>query len=401
MAAEGVHQPDVEVPEDAALLEESRIAKPGLHVRQSHVLALWACSVVATAVAAVLSEPAAVARAPSAAKAIQGKSLMPRGWSDTWKTFWPQLWDESLVDAKFIDLTHSIRVDIPTRPGFGGISLGAGKAGSDVSPLASEGDKFQYSQQGFVTTRYNFTNDQLGTQLRVPAHWNEYGATISDIPATYSVRPLVVIDVSSKVQDDMEYEVTLDDIDQWESDYGRIPSRSVVFIRTDWSKDWEQYRNSGAPPAFPGVGLEALQFLHQQRQILFHGHEPLQTDASPRKEAEAWLMHNHYAQAEGVTNLDKVPRHGCLVAFGFAKLRGGTGGLASFAAVCPSDGNHGTTIAETPGAPLEQQTYPLRRRHDEGVLVATPGVEDSEYCLGAAALGCLDGSPTWVQGLPA
>jgi len=37
------------------------------------------------------------------------------------------------------------------------------------------------------------------------------------------------------------------------------------------------------------VGLEALKFLHQQRQILFHGHEPLDTDSTPNLEGEAWL----------------------------------------------------------------------------------------------------------------
>jgi kynurenine formamidase len=49
-------------------------------------------------------------------------------------------------------------------------------------------------------------------------------------------------------------------------------------------------------------------------------------------EGEAWLMHNNYAQAEGVTNLWDVPEIGALVSIGFAKTEGGTGGYARYVA---------------------------------------------------------------------
>ena len=61
---------------------------------------------------------------------------------------------------------------------------------------------------------------------------------------------------------------------------------------------------------------------------MFHGHEPLDTDTTPNLEGEYWLRHNYYCQAEGVTNLDQVPEAGALIAIGFAKPEGGTGGYA-------------------------------------------------------------------------
>jgi hypothetical protein len=66
-------------------------------------------------------------------------------------------------------------------------------------------------------------------------------------------------------------------------------------------------QDSPTETKFPGVKLEALQFLHEQRHILMHGHEPLDTDTTPTLEGEAWLMHHGYTQAEGVANLDQVP----------------------------------------------------------------------------------------------
>jgi kynurenine formamidase len=119
------------------------------------------------------------------------------------------------------------------------------------------------------------------------------------------------------------------------------------------------------------VSLEALKFLHLERQILFHGHEPLDTDTTATLEGEAWLMHNHFAQAEGVANLDEVPEAGALIVIGFAKPQGGTGGYARYLAVAPKDWPHGVSVTEVPGSPLPIQPSALRR-NDNGVMRPTP-----------------------------
>ena len=116
--------------------------------------------------------------------------------------------------------------------------------------------------------------------------------------------------------------------------------------------------------------LDALKFLHLERKILFHGHEPLDTDTTPNLEGEYWLLHNHFCQAEGVTNLDQVPEAGALIAIGFAKPEGGSGEYARYIAICPPDWKYGVSVNESPGAPLPKQPYPLRRDQN-GVLKPT------------------------------
>ncbi len=106
------------------------------------------------------------------------------------------------------------------------------------------------------------------------------------------------------------------------------------------------------------MSLDALKFLHLQRHILFHGHEPLDTDTTPTLEGEAWLMHHGYAQAEGVANLDKVAPTGCLVAIGYPKLQGGTGGYARYIAICPPGWKYGVRIGPD-DAPLPRSDKPL------------------------------------------
>ncbi|MEQ8996107.1 MAG: cyclase family protein [Coleofasciculus sp. B1-GNL1-01] len=280
------------------------------------------------------------------------------------------IYDRVLKPAKYVDLTHSFNPTIPVWRGFDHATFKTTIAGSDLPDYIQSGQEYTYADHGFIATAYELPTDQYGTQLDPPAHWDEYGATISDLPATYTIRPLVVVDIHQKVADNPGYHATVADIQAWEAKHGQIPQGSVVMIRSDWSKKWSEVERFNQKP-FPGVSLEALKFLHLQRNILFHGHEPLDTDTTPNLEGEYWLLHNHYTQAEGVTNLDKVPEAGALIAIGFAKPEGGTGGYARYVAICPPDWQYGISVLDTPGAPLPKQPYPLRR-DPNGVLKPTP-----------------------------
>ena len=122
-----------------------------------------------------------------------------------------------------------------------------------------------------------------------------------------ALRPLVVINVAPKVAKDPGYQATVADIKDWERRHGPIPAGSVVMIRSDWSKKWNDPKRFTAQP-FPGVSLAALKYLHLDRHILMHGHEPLDTDnTAPEFVGEKWLLQHNFAQAEGVANLDQVP----------------------------------------------------------------------------------------------
>lgn len=273
-------------------------------------------------------------------------------------------------NAKYIDLTHPFEPVQSVWPGFGNAVFKPAVAGQAIEGYVKVGQEFTYAEHGFVATAYELPTDQYGTQFDPPSHWDEYGATMSDIPATYAVRPLVVIDISGQVAKDEGYHLQVQDILDWEARHGQVPAGSVVMVRSDWYKRWKDIERFGKAP-FPGVSLDALKFLHLQRNILFHGHEPLDTDTTPNLEGEYWLMHNHFAQAEGVANLDQAPEAGGLIIIGFAKPLGGTGGYARYVAVAPPNWPYGVSIAEMPGAPLPKQAHPLRRDQN-GVMRPTP-----------------------------
>jgi kynurenine formamidase len=261
----------------------------------------------------------------------------------------PSLWklyDHTLRDAKYVDLTHTITPSIPVWAGFGPSTFMPAKDPSTGVP-------YTYAASGFEATSYLLQTDQLGTQLDPPAHWAPEYAAIDELPPTFAVRPLVVLSIFKQVQRDFNYHLQVSDILRWEKRYGRIPEGSVVMVRSDWSKRWPDPALATLTK-FPGVSLDALMFLHLQRHILFHGHEPLDTDSTPTLEGEFWLMHNGFAQAEGVANLDQVPPTGCLLEIGYPKFGGGLGGYARFIAICPSNWRYGVSVGELPEAPLQR-----------------------------------------------
>jgi kynurenine formamidase len=274
------------------------------------------------------------------------------------------LWDiyeQYLKQAKYVDLTHTINPSIPVWHGFG-----PSKFSPTVDPATNR--PYTYEKDGFEATHYDLSTDQLGTQLDPPAHWNPYYPSIDELPPTYTVRPLVVISIKDKVAKDRGYQMSIMDIRDWEQRNGRIPEGSVVFIRSDWSKEWPN-PELATRKEFPGVQLDALKFLHLERKILFHGHEALDTDTTPTLEGEAWLLRNGYTQGEGVANLDQVPEKGALVAIGFPKLQGGTGGYARYIAICPPDWKYGVSVGQLPESPMKAFARPLHWDEKVGTRV--------------------------------
>ena len=111
-----------------------------------------------------------------------------------------------------------------------------------------------------------------------------------------------------------------------------------------------------APPEFSRTGRELFGRVHYGAAL--DQLRDYRAELSRPLEGEHWLMHNGYTQAEGVANLDDVPGTGCLVAMGFPKFKGGTGGYARYVAICARDTPTGMTIGAN-DAPLPKSDKPL------------------------------------------
>ena len=84
----------------------------------------------------------------------------------------------------------------------------------------------------------------IGTHIDAPSHRIQGGLSVSEIPLENLIAPACVINVVSKASPD--YEISVEDIQQYEKVYGIIPKGALVIAYTGWSRFWLDpinYRN--------------------------------------------------------------------------------------------------------------------------------------------------------------
>ncbi len=228
-----------------------------------------------------------------------------------------------------VDLTQTLSPDTPTLvlpPEFGQC---AGFSQEEIS---------RYDERGVAWYWNNFTvGEHTGTHFDAPVHW----VSGKDLPenALDSINPrqfvagAVVIDVSAKAAADPDYLLTVEDIVDWESKNGRIPPRTWVLLRTDWSKrttdDYVNRREDGAHT--PGPSAQAVRFLVEERDAHGFGVETIGTDAGQAHLLDPpYPAHSlfHGAGRYGLqclTNLDQLPATGSVIVASPLKTEAGSG----------------------------------------------------------------------------
>lgn len=236
---------------------------------------------------------------------------------------------------EFVDLTHAFEPGIPHWPGFPEETReilywyepGVGTLGS-----------------GFFAEEYCHVG-QWGTHVDPPAHFIPGLRTVDQIDVREMVMPLVVIDVHEKVAQNPDYQITMEDVREWESRYGKIPRGAFVAMRTDWSKRWPdtaamQNKDENGISHYPGWSLEVLQYLYEVRKITASGHEPTDTDpgiatSQGDYSLETYILSTNHYQIELLANLDQVPEAGAMVIVSFPKPKNGSGFPARVFAIVP------------------------------------------------------------------
>ena len=219
---------------------------------------------------------------------------------------WEQL--EQLKTATWVDLTHTFDETIPCFSEF---------ERAKVSTL------FNVADDGFYVQNWNIVT-QYGTHIDAPIHFVEKTRYLHEIDLKELVLPLVVLDFSQEVAADADFILTRDHIKQWETEHGSIEPGTFVAFRSDWSKRWpdiEHFENKDAEGQLhlPGWGLDALQYLLEDRQVQSIGHETFDTDASVDVAKNGDIVGERYVlgqdtfQLELLTNLDQLPTRGAII----------------------------------------------------------------------------------------
>jgi kynurenine formamidase len=164
---------------------------------------------------------------------------------------------------------------------------------------------------------------------------------IDNLPIDQLILPMVVIDAKAKVDADPDYELTAQDIRDWESANGAIPSNSLVVMNSGWHNNFdspEKYINMDADNVmhFPGFSIEAGELL-VERSVAGIGIDTLSLDHGPSKTFGThvvMLKANKY-QVENMANLDSLPAVGATAVIGVLPVKGGSQAQARIFALIP------------------------------------------------------------------
>jgi kynurenine formamidase len=190
--------------------------------------------------------------------------------------------------------------------------------------------------------------EHTGTHFDAPIHWvtgKDLPNNATDtIPPRKFIGPACVIDVTADVAKDEDFLLSIERVQAWEAQHGRIPAGAWVLLHTGWSKRTtrEAFLNVKADGAHsPGFHQTCSQWLIQERDILGVGVETVGTDAGQAGRFEpAFPNHTfmHGAGKFGITsliNLDQLPPTGAIVIAAPLKIVDGSGSPLRVIAIAP------------------------------------------------------------------
>lgn len=198
---------------------------------------------------------------------------------------------------RIVDLTHPLTPQIPTWNGSCGFCL----------EIKKDYDRMFRVQKMSM-------HAGVGTHMDAPSHRIEGGLSIADIPLEQLIVPACVLDVSARA--DADYEISVEDIENYEKANGVIPKNSLVIGYTGWEQFWSDsssYRNLDAEGKmhFPAFSGKAAEFL-LKREIAGIAIDTL----SPDCKDQSYPVHKHILGAgkyiiENISNCSQIPPKGC------------------------------------------------------------------------------------------
>jgi kynurenine formamidase len=230
----------------------------------------------------------------------------------------------SRPDFRLIDLTHRMYPEMPVWPG--GVPF-------KMTRLTDYPD-------GYRSHKFEM-GENTGTHVDAPAHFVEGKRAIDQIPIDELVVPMVVINLRDKTEKNADYQLSGNDIVDWEANNGQVPVGSVVVINTGWHKKFEDpdaYINQDGSGVmhFPGVARDAAELL-VDRDVAGVGIDTLSIDAGSSTDFSAHkiLLGANKYQIENLANLDELPETGATIIVAVLPVSDGSQAQARVLAMVP------------------------------------------------------------------
>ena len=229
--------------------------------------------------------------------------------------------------SRVVDLSHVISPQIPLWPGDPKVVFKV------VATMAKDG----YYLRSFTIGEHS------ATHMNAP---NSFVSGNTEAITSYTpeqrVVPTVVIDVRAKCAANADYQLTKQDVLDWETKNGKIAPDSFVVMFTGWEDKWNDpaaFINQDAKGNlhFPGFAGATTTWLVSDRQIAgvgidTHGVDP-GSDTSYATNTE--MANTHKIAIECMANLDQLPAKGATLVLAPLQLQDGSGSPMDIVAFVP------------------------------------------------------------------
>ncbi|XP_045449342.1 isatin hydrolase-like [Melitaea cinxia] len=199
-----------------------------------------------------------------------------------------------------------------------------------------------FDDDGFWYATNDFSaGEHGGTHIDAPNHFKVDGKYVGDITLDKLIVPLIIVDVSSKVNDDPDFELYKHDMDYMLNDNMGKPC--FIVFKYGWSKfanDKNKYLGTRKNNTFnfPGMSGEVAQWITSSyKNVVGVGVDTASVDKGSTTD---FPVHKAFAQADlfMVENVKldlPVPEYGCTALILPMKIAKGTGAPLRLVAICP------------------------------------------------------------------
>jgi kynurenine formamidase len=209
---------------------------------------------------------------------------------------------------------------------------------------------FTVAKDGFYLQEVH-EGEHTGTHYSAPCHFHVRELCAGELDPADFILPAVVIDIRAKVRNDVDYHVTVTDLQKWQKANGPFPKQAAVLLWTGCDKWWgpeiggdiPTYYNCGSGHGRfrqPGFSKKSVLWLIDQGVLGYRG--ALGSDTfgpDPGDDpnfVETWLtLRRHRFTIENMTNLDAMPTTGGWVLIGGPRNRHGSGAPSSIFGLIP------------------------------------------------------------------
>ena len=199
----------------------------------------------------------------------------------------------------------------------------------------------------YASNEYS-ASEHGGTHADAPIHFAENGRTMDQIPLEEWIGPAVKIDVTDKCEKDRDYLLSVDDITDWEEQYGQIPDGAWVIMYTGIDTKYypdklkvlgtDKTGEEALPElSFPGFSRESIEFLISERNFTGIAIDTPSIDYGKSKDFKVHqiLFAADKLALENIANLDKLPIKGATLYVIPMLIKDGTGAPARVFAILP------------------------------------------------------------------